>query len=625
MKPVSIYNALGIVEMATDAEARCALRRLLRLCYRKTRDNLGTTEESLRFYNQAGQILNDPERRNLYDQELALAKGTPSQRIDHVLGEVAKAPREPLEPQPNHPELPGIADISPISRTLPMPNRPPLEILTTGLKNAFRIPTLIPTVKMVFQTPRVSVIAANADDAARTPQPTQKETIPRPPPEPAAFKPTQQHYNPVLTESLALERSPVAQWLGAILILVVLTTLIFVSWNHSLTSFDPRYIWIWVPLLALAFFIGTAGLQRPATRIRDSFHLMTPPNEDAVKGWRRRNLVFLGSNQLTEDPSWVFQLRLAELERARVNRISTASPLRRAGARLFDYALWGWFLYFPLIEFSKQGVLSESMLTFIQNPLIAPVLITMSWVPIEALLTAAIGTTLGKWLFGIYVQFQVSNPYTSRSADACWRYAFARAARVWWQGAGMGFPPVFAYTATRALSTLKRYDETEWDSDLDNLQTYTPLKSLQTIGILGLAIMTLFYVVVWQGQFTKMMVTDYLPVLPANYQPSESEVAQQARLADFRQAILNASAESQTFLSHQDWSRALESCLTWAQLEITNPEPLRCQGNALQRLGRHQEAIAAFRRASIFAPDDASIDKAVSLSQEAIFRELSKR
>jgi hypothetical protein len=42
------------------------------------------------------------------------------------------------------------------------------------------------------------------------------------------------------------------------------------------------------------------------------------------------------------------------------------------------------------------------------------VLITGTWVPIEALLIAALQTTPGKWLFGCYLQFSISDAYASR-------------------------------------------------------------------------------------------------------------------------------------------------------------------------------------------------------------------
>ena len=61
------------------------LRRLIRKYYAKTRDGQGNVEEALRFINHASRILSDPERRARYDEELALSTGTTEQRIAHVV------------------------------------------------------------------------------------------------------------------------------------------------------------------------------------------------------------------------------------------------------------------------------------------------------------------------------------------------------------------------------------------------------------------------------------------------------------------------------------------------------------------------------------------------------------
>src|SRR5580765_3344700 len=81
----TLYEALGVPQVATDEEVRAALRRLIRKYYAKTRDGQGDVEEALRFINHASRILSDPERRVRYDEELALSAGTTEQRIAHVV------------------------------------------------------------------------------------------------------------------------------------------------------------------------------------------------------------------------------------------------------------------------------------------------------------------------------------------------------------------------------------------------------------------------------------------------------------------------------------------------------------------------------------------------------------
>src|SRR5207342_2115769 len=81
----SLYEALGIPPTASDEEVRAALRRLIRKYYAGTRDGQGNVEEALRFINHASRILSDPDRRERYDEELALSAGTTEQRIAHVV------------------------------------------------------------------------------------------------------------------------------------------------------------------------------------------------------------------------------------------------------------------------------------------------------------------------------------------------------------------------------------------------------------------------------------------------------------------------------------------------------------------------------------------------------------
>ena len=68
----TLYEALGILPTSSDEEVRAALRRLIRKYYAKTRDGQGNVEEALRFINHASRILSDPDRRERYDDELAV-------------------------------------------------------------------------------------------------------------------------------------------------------------------------------------------------------------------------------------------------------------------------------------------------------------------------------------------------------------------------------------------------------------------------------------------------------------------------------------------------------------------------------------------------------------------------
>ncbi|MCL2310215.1 MAG: hypothetical protein FWC42_08080 [Proteobacteria bacterium] len=677
MKQASIYSALGLAETASDREVRHGLRQALREDYKKVRDNLGVLEDLLRFYNQASQILNDKSRRKLYDVEWSLSNSSEEQRIDFVLRQAAEGKlAQPLD---------GI--LADVDETAAVRLVTALGEMPKPASNLELVPERadlglnIPPPRLVSTPPPVTPVAADSPgnqepgggEASKEAVPVSQQTGESEADKGETAKsgttkgmpsaPTTQHYHPILTENIGYSRSPISQGLGAGLTAVLIGALFYVTWEYAGRPFEIAQSWVWMVGLLLAFLLYGIGWQQGQRRREKDFALSGSPDEVAIKGWRRRQTIFLGSNFLTEDPSWVFQLRLTELERGRINRTSYPRFRRRALARLFDYALWGWLLFFPLYELAKLDIVPRPLFQIIGNPLVAPVLITFTWIPAEALLMAAVGTTLGKWLFGGYIQFRVSTPYVPRSASDCWRYALQRAFRVWWQGVAMGFAPLAPIAAARARAAAERFDETDWDEACDVLVTHTPMSAIPgIIGGLGLVVLLFMYMAAWQKPLLEMAEETGLwvarqiergqgaetaapPTAPRGpiVSPTENRAASDhgktgsaptpidpetaeglRKLEEFREAIVNVREESLLLLDRKDWKRAYESCQRWARLEVTNPAPMRCQGTALQAMGRHQEAINAFRRAKVYAPEDRSLDDAIAHSQEEIFKELNR-
>ena len=164
---------------------------------------------------------------------------------------------------------------------------------------------------------------------------------------------------------------------------------------------------------------------------------LLPQTDLAILNWRREKSVFLGTNQPQEDASWIFQLRMAELERAKAGRTSEPRPWNRLAARLFDYAIWGLVLALLLVRAARRWAsCPKRSPTGSGIRCVAPMLITGTWVPIEALLIASLATTPGKWLFGCYLQFSISDAYAAarRAGAARARASSARSAsggRAW--------------------------------------------------------------------------------------------------------------------------------------------------------------------------------------------------
>jgi hypothetical protein len=663
MKQVSIYNALGLAETASDREVRHALRQTLRENYKKARDNFGVLEDSLRFYNQASQILNDKDRRKLYDSEWSLSNASEEQRIDFILRQAAEGKLAPSLAV-NLPDVDETAAVRLVTSLGDIPKPVSnLELVPEHADLGFQIPP--PRLASTLPSVAASSPGNREPDMEKMPEgmidtsllvtksgTENNKSVPSPP--------VTQHYHPILTENVGYSRSLIFQGFSAGLTALLIGALFYVAWEHIVEPFEVAQSWIWTVGLLLMVLLYSIGLRQGRRRREKDFELSGSPDEEAIKGWRRKQTVFLGSNFLAEDPSWVFQLRLTELERGRIGRTSYPRFWRRALARLFDYALWGWLLFFPLYESARLGIIPQSLFQYFSNLLLVPVLITFTWIPVEALLMAAVGTTLGKWLFGIYVQFRVSTPYAPRGGGDCWRYALQRAFRVWWQGMAMGIAPLTPIAAARARAGAERFDETDWDEKDDVLVTHTPISIIPgLVGGLGLAVLLFMYIAAWQqplieaGEEAKRWVIQQIEpgtevatspsVLPGvqlagneaaddhekmalTPLPVDPEAAEGLRkLEEFREAIVRIREESLLLLDRKDWKRAHESCLNWARLEVTNPAPRRCQGTALQEMGRHQEAINAFRSAKVYAaPEDRSLDEAIAHSQEEIFKGLNR-
>ncbi|HYQ99438.1 MAG TPA: DnaJ domain-containing protein, partial [Casimicrobiaceae bacterium] len=407
----TLYEALGIPPAASDEEVRAALRRLIRKYYAKTRDGQGNVEEALRFINHASRILGDHDRRIRYDQELAVSDGTTEQKIAHVVSNAVAEAGEQTDVKPPEPE--------------PAQD----EILETGLDSA---------------------------DVA----------------------PERTFHHPGLTERVAaFGRSTIVT--AALCVLFgafIAAAIVAVTPADTVLVAKQVLVWLTLTLLALTIVYGVVhGLAWSRRRHGGaSSALLLPTTDLAILNWRREKSVFLGTNQPQEDASWIFQLRMAELERAKAGRTSEPRPWNRLAARLFDYALWGLVLALLLSELRGAGAMPDALVVWIGHPLLAPVLITGTWVPVEALLIASLQTTPGKWLFGCYLQFSISDAYASRDTRSQLRRAAQRAFRVWWEGVGCGFPLLAPILIAVAYEKVAQNQETDWDFAQDCLVTHGP-------------------------------------------------------------------------------------------------------------------------------------------------------
>jgi hypothetical protein len=604
----TLYEALGIPQAASDEEVRASLRRLIRKYYAKTRDGQGNVEEALRFINHASRILSDSDRRTRYDNELALSAGTTEQRIAHV---VTNAVAESGEQ----------TDVG---------------------------------TEAVDRAAAADVLDDEALEAALT---ADDERL-----EPAL-------HHPGLTERVStLGRSPVVTLaLCALFGAFIAAAIVFVTPADAVLVAKQVLVWLTLGLLGLTVVYGAVhGIAWASRRRAPAVPALQPQTDLAILNWRREKSVFLGTNQPQEDASWIFQLRMAELERAKSGRTSEPRPWQRLGARLFDYAIWGLVLALLLSELRGAGAVPEQLAYWLGHPLVAPILITGSWVPIEALLIASLATTPGKWLFGVYLQFSISDAYARRDSRTQFARALKRAFRVWWEGVGLGFPLLAPFLVAVAYEKVMVRQETDWDFAHDCLVTHGPPGVLNLVtGVCGLAAMLWLYGVAWHQPmadsitWARATITDAIPstamlrnfsgssaiggiapstpvrtITPASKasaaltpsragEPIDSDLS--AKFAERRSRIAVLAVEGPRMLRAGNWRRAGELCRTWTELDLGNPEGWRCLGQAMQAQGYHQEAIVAFRKAKQFDPGDRTLDAAIDRSQRGIVADFINR
>jgi hypothetical protein len=621
----TLYEALGILPTSSDEDVRASLRRLIRKYYAKTRDGQGNVEEALRFINHASRILSDPDRRHRYDGELAVSTGTTEQRIAHVVNNAVADAGEQTD----------------VANLLEIPPPPSPEAMDADLETGL-----------------------DADEPV----------------------PESSLHHPGLTERVAsFGRSPVVTiGLCALFGTFIASAIAFVTPADTILVAKQVLVWLTITLLVLTVVYGVVhGIAFMRRRGGVTQQVLVPQTDLAILNWRREKSVFLGTNQPQEDASWIFQLRMAELERAKSGRTSEARPWQRLAARLFDYAIWGLVLALLMSELRALGLLPDEVSYWLGHPLTAPILITGTWVPIEALLIASVGTTPGKWLFGVFLQFSISDAYARRDTRAQLKRGLQRSFRVWWEGVACGFPLLAPVLIAVAYEKVAQNQETDWDFAQDVLVTHGPPGLLNTVtGVFGLAAMLWLYGVAWHQPMAESIawarttivdawpssttfsagfsggggpitgkrsteapaapaavppkptpiaplvpgasgVADPATSMPTSSIPIDNDVA--TLFAERRAKIAVVSVEGPRMLRAGNWRRAAELCRAWTELELANADSYRCLGQALQAQGYHQDAIAAFRRAKLYDPSDRTLDAAIDRSQRGIVADFLNR
>jgi hypothetical protein len=487
-------------------------------------------------------------------------------------------------------------------------------------------------------------------------------------PEDDAKEPRAVHH-PGLTEPVASFGRPTIVTVALCVLFgaFIAAAIVIVMPVDSINVAKQVLVWLTLTLLSLSVVYGVVhGFSWARRRGGGPPQGLMPQTDLAILNWRREKSVFLGTDQPQEDASWIFQLRMAELERAKAGRTSEPRPWSRLGARLFDYAIWGIVLALLLSELHAAGLVPDKVAFYLDHPLVAPMLITGTWVAVETLLMASLGTTPGKWLFGCYLQFSISDAYANRSMQSQLLRAFKRSLRVWWEGMGCGFPLLAPILIAIAYERVIENQETDWDFAQDCLATYAPPGVLNTLtGVCGLTAMLWLYGVAWHrpladtlasagqkigaalpsaqsllpsrigsgiagiaGEITRLGGSTPSPPPDATMKapsgaPLDSDLA--LLFAERRAKVALLKIEGPRMLASGNYRRAVELCSAWADLELNNADAWRCVGQAQAAQGNHQDALYAFRKAKQYDPTDKSLDAAIDSSQKGIVGDFLNR
>lgn len=162
---------------------------------------------------------------------------------------------------------------------------------------------------------------------------------------------------------------------------------------------------------------------------------------------------------------------------------TTAHPWRRFGARFFDMMLskllslvvvFAVILALPVDVSRSFILLVGSQPTPVQLIIIGSVLTTIISVLINAVQIGLVGSSIGKWFFGVKV-------LNSEHKPMGFKLAFKRELMVLYRGLGFNIPIILAITKLISYVKLRQNGITSWDRDLHCIVLHKSMGFLQVL------------------------------------------------------------------------------------------------------------------------------------------------
>ena len=308
-------------------------------------------------------------------------------------------------------------------------------------------------------------------------------------------------------------------------------------------------------------------------------------------------------------------------------RSTAPNPPLRFVARFIDYGLWGLLLWLGLKGLALLGFLSLETFSLLTHPLLAPIIIVISWMLVESIVMIYFPKTPGKYLLNIHVAATVNNPYADKDPNALISASFLRAFLVCWRGIAAGIFPIYLFTLLKSRKSLMKSKESSWDFESDSLVTHGPISLANRLIVLSLLIgITWVYTAQWTlpawnaAKFGWKTLNKGLSFAQDGYKvvhgmPDYGKELPPTPIKENRTIELEKTA--QDLIDNRDWPNLAKHCHSWTKENSQSATAWYCYGQALAEMKEDKSAIVALKKATTLAPQNDNVRR--------LLRDVSKR
>lgn len=262
-------------------------------------------------------------------------------------------------------------------------------------------------------------------------------------------------------------------------------------------------------------------------------------------------------------------------------------PWRRFFARAIDTCV-GASLFLIIIYVFSNLYPREAFvfLKYFENPIIAGIIVSFLWFPLEAAFLSTVGTTPARLLFGISVR-------TTSGRKLSFDQALTRSFQVLLQGDGLGIPFVAFFTQFFAYRRLVQTGTTLWDTATGSVVSHKEWRVIRAI-LCTFAVFSIS-ILVWISKDYQQHTTKTPGVESViRNRPDELNLLLQAR-------ALNDQGD--TYYDTKQYAKAIEAYQQAIQIDSDYVLSWKNIGIVFNHIGQTDKAIAACQQAIRIKPD----------------------